>query len=63
MGMKGLPAATANSLEDGIRGTNHPTKAIAREDTSEEEQGDTMDKLTPLPSWTSSHKTSAQVCF
>ena len=62
MGMRGLPAASAASLEDGVRGTNRPTKATAREEHSEEEEGDDEDKLSPLPSWTSSHKTSVQVC-
>ena len=58
MGMRALPAAAATSWEDGVRGTNHPTKAAAREGQSEEEQ---EDKLSPLPSWTSPHKTSTQV--
>ena len=61
MGMRGLPAAAATSLEDGIRGTNHPHKASAREEDSEEEQGGSDDRLSSLPSWTSSQKTAAQV--
>lgn len=61
MGMRGLPAAAATSLEDGVRGTNHPTRAAAREGNSEEEQDGHEDKLSPLPSWTSPHKTSSQV--
>ena len=61
MGMRGLPAAAATSLEDGVRGTNHPRKASAREEHSEEEQGGNDDRLSSLPSWTSSHKTAAQV--
>ncbi|KAL3139423.1 hypothetical protein ABBQ38_003754 [Trebouxia sp. C0009 RCD-2024] len=60
MGMRGLPAAAATSLEDGVRGTNHPTRAAAREGNSEEEQDGHEDKLSPLPSWTSPHKTSSQ---
>lgn len=61
MGMRGLPAAAATSLEDGVRGTNHPRKASAREEHSEEEQGGSDDRLSSLPNWTSSHKTTAQV--
>ncbi|KAL3160635.1 hypothetical protein ABBQ32_010559 [Trebouxia sp. C0010 RCD-2024] len=60
MGMRGLPAPAATSLEDGVRGTNHPTRAAAREGNSEEEQNGHEDKLSPLPSWTSPHKTSTQ---
>ena len=62
MGMRALPAAAAFSLEDGVRGTNHPHRASAREEHSEEEQGGNDDRLSSLPSWTSSHKTAAQVC-
>lgn len=61
MGMRGLPAAAATALEDGVRGTNHPSKASAREEHSEEEQGGSEDNLSSLPSWTSSHKAVAQV--
>lgn len=61
MGMRGLPTAAATPLEDGVRGTNHPTKASAREGHSEDEQGRHEDKLSPLPSWTHPHKTSNQV--
>lgn len=62
MGMRGLPAAAAaTALEDGVRGTNHPSKASAREEHSEEEQGGSEDNLSSLPSWTSSPRAIAQV--
>lgn len=61
MGMRGLPAAAATSLEDGVRGTNHPRKTSVKEEHSEDEQGGSDDRLSSLPSWTSSHRTTAQV--
>ena len=57
MGMRGLPAAAP--LEEGIRGSNHPSKGSLWEEHSDEEEG--LDKLSPLPSWTSAHKPSVQV--